>query len=198
VTFAPPLVTILKIFKYGTKPRGIRLGFALFEKDCEMNRTSRWITAVFICVLMLPVASEAQTGDTLYLVAAKESRIKAQPWIDFLKTYDLPVEHYVLSELDLVKNQDYIAIAGGLDEAGIQDLLVDVIGDSEVASLQRGGAKKMFLKENVWKQGQKVMVFAGNDAEAAAAARSEAKEEWMEYLEEWFDLEEIPGGLRAY
>jgi hypothetical protein len=173
-------------------------GFALDKKECEMTRAPRWIAAAFIFVLVLPVATEAQTGDTLYLVAAKESRIKAQPWIDFLKTYDLPVEHFVLSELDLVKNQDYIAIAGGLDEAGVRDLLVEVIGDSEVASLQAEGAKKMFLKENVWKPGQKVLVFAGNDAEAAAAARSEAKETWMEYLEEWFDLEEVPGGLRAY
>ena len=195
MTIVPHLVNILGILR---KPRGACPGFALYKKECEMNRAPKWIAAAFIFALVLPVASKAQSGDTLYLVAAKESRIKAQPWIDFLKTYDLPVEHYVLSELDLVKDQDYIAIAGGLDESGIQDLLVEVIGDSEVASLQAEGAKKMFLKENVWKPGQKVLVFAGNDAEAAAAARSEAKETWMEYLEEWFDLEEIPGGLRAY
>jgi hypothetical protein len=163
-----------------------------------MKQTRKWIIALFIIASLLPAASYAQTGESLYFVAAKESRVKAQAWIDFLSLYELPVEHYFLSELDQVKSHDFVAIAGGLDEAGIRDLLVDVIGDSEVASLEANGAKKMFLKENVWKQGQKVLVFAGTDSAAAAEVRSEEKETWMEYLEEWFDLEEIPGGLKAY
>ena len=163
-----------------------------------MKRAPGWILAAFILSLLLPAALTAQTEETLYLVAAKDSRVKAQPWIDFLQRYDLPVEHYVLSELDLVKNHDYIAIAGGLDETGFRDVLKGVIGEAAVASLETGGAKKMFLKENVWKPGQKVLVFAGKDAAAAAAARSESRETWLEYLKEWFDLEDVPGGLKAY
>ena len=163
-----------------------------------MNPSTRWILAAFIFASLLPVASKAQTEDTLCFVAAKDSRVKAQAWIDFLQLYELPVEHYVLSELDQAKNHDFIAIAGGVDESGVRDLLVKVIGEGEVASLEAGGAAKMFLKENVWKQGQKVLVFAGKDSAAAAAARSASKEKWMEYLQDWFDLDEIPGGLKAY
>lgn len=163
-----------------------------------MKHTSGWILAAFILYFLTPVASNGQTEETLFLVAAKESRVKAQKWIDFLQTYDLPVEHYVLSELDLVKNHDFITIVGGLDETGFRDLLKGVIGDAEAASLDVEGVKKMFVKEDVWKPGQKVLVFTGKDAATAAAARSDSKEEWMEYLEEWFDLEEGPGGLRAY
>ena len=163
-----------------------------------MKQVSGWIITGFIFVLLLPAGSDAQTEDALFFVAAKDSRVKAQAWIDFLTQYDLPVEHYVLSELDLVKNHDFIAIAGGLEEDGMRDLLKSVIGDAEVAALEKADSGKMILTENVWKPGQKVLVFAGRDATAAAAARSKAKETWMEYLEEWFDLEEIPGGLRAY
>ncbi len=163
-----------------------------------MKHAPGWILSAFIFCFLLPVATKAQTEDTLFLLAAKESRIQAQAWIDFLQRYELPVEHYVLSELDLVKNHDFIVITGGLDETGCQELLKGVIGDAEVASLQSEGAKKMFLKENVWKPGQKVLVFAGSDAAAAAAARSESRETWMELLQEWFDLDEVPGGLRAY
>jgi hypothetical protein len=163
-----------------------------------MKRAPGWILAAFIFSLLLPAASTAQTEETLYLVAAKDSRVKAQKWIDFLQLYDLPVEHYVLSELDLVKNHDFIAIVGGLDETGFRDLLKGVIGEAGVASLETEGAEKMFLKENVWKPGQKVLVFAGRDAAAAAAARSESRERWLEYLKEWFDLEDVPGGLKAY
>jgi hypothetical protein len=151
-----------------------------------------------LSALLLPSASAAQTEESLILVAAKDSRVKAQTWIDFLKRYDLTVEHFVLSELETVKSHDFIAIMGGLNETGFKDLLAGIIGEAELASLEAKEAKKMFLKENVWKPGQKVLIFAGNDVESAVAARSESKEEWMEYLTEWFDLEEIPGGLRAY
>ena len=163
-----------------------------------MKHTPGWIFTAFIIALLLSASSYAQTGESLYFVAAKESRVQAQAWIDFLKRYELPVEHYVPSEIDLVKDHDFIAIAGGLDETGISDLLKNILGDAEVSSLETAETGKMILKENIWKPEQKVLVFAGKDAATAADARSDSKEEWMEYLEEWFDLEEVPGGLRAY
>ena len=173
-------------------------GVYVIDKECEMKHATRWILAAFILSILLPVASKAQTEETLYLVAAKESRVKAQKWIDFLNQYELPVEHYVLSELDLVKEHDFITIIGGLDETGFRDLLTGMLGEAEVASLEAEGAKKMFLQENVWKTGQTVLVFAGSDPDEAAAARSESRETWMEILQDRFDLEEVPGGLRAY
>jgi len=163
-----------------------------------MKQTPRWLLAAFIVYFLVPVASNAQTEDTLFLVAAKESRVKAQPWIDFLQRYDLPVEHYVLSEIDLVKDHDFIAVAGGLDETGVRDFLNNILGEAEVSSLENAESGKMILKENVWKPGQKVLVFTGKDTAMAAAARSESRDTWMKLLQEWFDLEEVPGGLRAY
>jgi len=163
-----------------------------------MKHTPRWILAAFILYFLLPVASKAQTEDILYLVAAKDSRVKAQQWIDFLNQYDLQVEHYVLSELDMVKDHDFIVITGGLDEAGFRDILKSLIGEAEIASLEAKEPGEMYFKEDVWKPVQKVLVFAGRDADAAAAARRDSKETWMEYLTEWFDLEEVPGGLKAY
>jgi hypothetical protein len=163
-----------------------------------MRQAPKWILTAFLFALLLPAASEAQDDETLILLAAQESLVKAQKWIDFLNKNELTVDHYVLSELNKLKNRTYIAITGGLDEAGMKELLAGIIGDSAVASLEANGAGKMFLKEDVWKSGQKVLIFAGSDAEAAAKVRTETKDTWMEYLQEWFDLEEVPGGLRAY
>ena len=163
-----------------------------------MKRMSGWILAAFMISMALPAASVAQTGEPLYLLAAKESRVKAQKWIDFLKQYDQPVEHYVLSEIDQVKKQDYVVVVGGLDEPGFRDILLEIVGNDEVASIENGDKGKMLLKKDVWKPGQMVLVFAGKNTDAAAEARSASKDKWMDYLEEWFDLEEIPGGLRAY
>ena len=163
-----------------------------------MKPVSNWIISALIMACLLLSVAGAQSEDVLILVAAQGSRAKAQPWIDFLTKNQLDVEHYVLSELDQVKEEPYIAIMGGLDEPGIKELLTEVIGAEEVATLTPKGAKKMYLKTDVWKSGQKVLVFAGSDAGAAAEARVESKDTWMEHLTEWFDLEEVPGGLRAY
>jgi hypothetical protein len=163
-----------------------------------MKPMVRYISCAFISAVLLLSAAAAQSEDTLILIAGQASRVKAQPWIDFLMKNGLAVEHYVLSELDKVKNQPYITIMGGLDEAGFRDLLSQAAGSELAASLEGKGAKKMLVKDDVWASGQKVLIFAGQDVDAAAAIRVETRDAWMECLTEWFDLEEIPGGLRAY
>ena len=163
-----------------------------------MRPVFSWILSAFIMICLLLPAAGAQSEDAVVLVAAQGSRVKAQPWIDFLMKNQLSVDHYVLSELDQVKEKPYIAITGGLDEPGVKELLTEVIGAEEVAALASEGAKKMYLREDVWESGQKVLVFAGSNTETAAEARADSRDTWMEYLTEWFDLEEVPGGLRAY
>ena len=173
-------------------------GVCNIEKEYEMKHAPGWILVAFILFLILPVESQAQDEDALILIAAKESRVQAQKWIDFLGQYELPVEHYFLSELEEVKDYDFVVITGGLNETGFKELLKGVIGDSDVASLEAEGAKKMFIKENLWKPGQTVLIFAGSDPALAAEARSESRDNWMELLQDWFDLDEVPGGLKAY
>jgi hypothetical protein len=163
-----------------------------------MRHMLKWAFSVLVIAFLLSSLSKAQIEDTMILVAGQASRAKAQTWIDFLKKNEIAVDHYVLSELDKVKAKKYITVMGGLDEAGIKDLLTEVVGAADTASLAKKGAKKMFLKEDVWTPGQKVLIFAGSNVEAAAAARTESRDAWMEYLKEWFDLEEVPGGLRPY
>ena len=163
-----------------------------------MKRIAGLIFSVFIIACLLLPSAVAQDEYTMILVASQGSLVKAQTWIDFLKQNELTVEHYVLSELDQVKKYPYITIMGGLDESGVKELFTEVIGTDETASLGESGAQKMLLKEDVWEPGQKVLIFAGNDVAAAAEARTESRDTWMEYLTEWCDLEEVPGGLRAY
>jgi hypothetical protein len=168
------------------------------KKECNMPRLRNWMFSAFIFTFLFLCTSSAEIDDTMVLIAGQASLVKAQAWIDFLKKNEITVDHYVLSELDKVKSQKYITIMGGMEEAGVKDLLTGVLGAAETASLAEKGNKKMFLKEDVWAPGQKVLIFAGSDVSAAAAARTESRDKWMEYLREWFDLEEVPGGLRAY
>jgi hypothetical protein len=175
-------------------------GLILFSKlgRSEKVRMKNWIFPAIIAASLLLAASGARAQDAMSLVAGQASLVKTQTWIDFLKKNEIAVDHYVLSEFAKVKDKKFITIVGGLDEPGMKDIITEVCGAAEAASLAVKGAKKMYLKENIWKPGQKVLIFAGADADAAAAARTESRETWMKYLKDWFDLGDSPGGLRAY
>jgi hypothetical protein len=163
-----------------------------------MLRIRSWGFPAIIAVFLFAAAPGAYAQEPMTLVAGQASLVKTQTWIDFLKKNEISVDHYVLSELAKVKDKNFITIIGGMDEPGVKDIITEVCGAGEAAALSAKGAKKMYLKENVWKQGQKVLVFAGADVDAAAAIRVESRDKWMKYLKEWFDIGDIPGGLRAY
>jgi hypothetical protein len=85
-----------------------------------------------------------------------------------------------------------------MDDPASKALITEVVGAAEAGPLAKEGAKKMFFKENLWQPGQKVLVFAGSNAEAAAAARVENRDTWYKYFKAWFDLEDSPEGLKGY
>jgi len=157
-----------------------------------------WVLPALIAASLLLASSGAYAEDSMILLAGQASLVKTQTWIDFLKKNEITVDHYVLSEFAKVKDKKFITIIGGLDEPGMKDIITEVCGAADAASLAVKGAKKMYLKENVWKANQEVLVFTGADTDAAAAARTESRETWMKYLKDWFDLGDSPGGLRAY
>jgi hypothetical protein len=162
-------------------------------------KTSRKCIPFFVVTLFILIpASWAMAEDVMNLVASQASLVKAQPWIDFLRKSEITVEHVVPSELQSVKTKKYITIEGGMDDPAIKEIVTEVVGAAEASDLAKPGAKKMFMKENAWVAGQRILVFAGDNAESAAAARVESRETWMPYLEEWLGLGEGPGSLKAY
>jgi hypothetical protein len=168
------------------------------EKEWTMKRMKKYALLSLLALFVLSTPAWVLAQDTMILVASQASLVKAQPWIDFLKKNEITVEHVVPSEFKSVKNKKYITIMGGMDEPGIKDIVTEVVSAGEASDLAKAGAKKMFMKENTWVAGQRVLVFAGDNAESAAAARTESREAWMKYLKDWFDLGEGPGGLKAY
>jgi hypothetical protein len=163
-----------------------------------MKHLKKYSLAFVLAVFLLSSPASVLAQDAMNLVAGQASLVKAQPWIDFLKKNEITVEHAVPSELKSVQKKKYITIEGGMNEPGIKEIISEVVGASEASALAKPGAKKMFMKENTWVAGQRILVFAGDTAESAAAARTESRETWMKYLKEWFDLGEGPGGLKAY
>jgi hypothetical protein len=163
-----------------------------------MKPLRKYSLLLLLSLLLLSSPVWVMAQDTMTLVASQASLVKAQAWIDFLKQNEITVEHAVPSEFKAVKNKKYIAIVGGMDEPGIKEVMTEVIGDAEASAAAKAGTKKMFVKENLWVAGQRVLVFAGDNADSAARARTESREQWMKYLKDWFGLGEGPGGLKAY
>lgn len=163
-----------------------------------MKLLKKYSFAFVLAVFLLSSSTWALAQDTMYVVAGQASLVKAQRWIDFLKKNEITVEHAVPSEIESVKKKKYVTIIGGMDEPGMKDILTEVLGASEASDLAKAGARKMFLKENLWVAGQRMLVFAGDNAESADAVRTETRDAWMEHLKEWFDLGEGPSGLKAY
>jgi hypothetical protein len=160
-------------------------------------RVKALIWWVIVLLLILPAAL-VRAEDVMKLIVNQASLSKVQAWMDFLQKNEISVDLVAPADFSKVKSSYFIAIEGGMDDPAIQKLVTEVAGSAEADALSKPGAKKMFMKENVWQPGQKVLVFAGSNAEAASAARADSREAWMKYLKAWFDLGEGPGGLKAY
>ena len=154
--------------------------------------------AVMLSMVMVPAASAAD----MIVVATKATFKKAQPWVDFLKSKEVPVKNVLPSEFAKYQGEPYVVLLGGMDEAGgIKDLLKKALTPEEFAWITTAGNKKMYTKFNVWTGGQEVMIFAAADGPGAEAVRKENRDEWWETISEWFELEEDEageGGTPAY
>jgi hypothetical protein len=160
-----------------------------------MSSFKKTVVALFALMLLVPAFAMAYD---MNVVADEANRTNSQKWLDLLAQNEITVVPVAPADIDKVKQQKYITIIGGVDDAAIKKLVTEVAGADEAAAMAKPGAKKMLVKDNVWSQGQKVLLFTGSDKNAAAEARVESRETWMPLLEEWFELDEGPAALKAY
>lgn len=163
-----------------------------------MNLLKKFSLSFLLAGVFLSFPAWVLAQDSMNLIATEAGLAKAQAFVYFLKQNEVTVEHALPSEFNSVKNKKYITIAGGMDEPGIKEIITEVVGAEEASALAKPGAKKMFMKQNTWAAGQKILVFAGDSVESAAAARIKSRETWMKYLKEWYGLADGPRSLKAY
>lgn len=155
-----------------------------------------WILATLV---FLTLSSWVLAEDLMIVVSSKEEQKNVQPWVDFLNKNEIAVKSFAPGDFEAIKKSFYyVALAGGMDQAEMKKLVTEAVGPDEAAALAKPGAKKMLVKENDWQPGQKVLIFTGNNSQAAIQARTENREAWMKYLKEWFSLGEGPSSLKSY
>jgi hypothetical protein len=86
--------------------------------------------------------------------------------IGLLRNDGFEVFHNTASVFEACKEGRLILIMGGPDAPeGVGDIVREVLSDSEEEALREKGAKKVFIKSNIWAPEQKIIIVAGSDRE---------------------------------
>ncbi|MBW2031668.1 MAG: hypothetical protein JRJ03_20230 [Deltaproteobacteria bacterium] len=160
------------------------------------SRRFTMVVAIF-GVIFLSVVPFA-LADELIVVGTEKTIQESQPWVDFLKSNEVPMRVVSPEYYGNYKQAGFIIIMGGLDEpGGIKDIAEEVLGKEELESVTRGNTGRMFLKPDLWTSGQYVVLFVGPDGKAAIEARKANKEKWWDIITEYFEIEG-GGGFHTY
>ena len=126
--------------------------------------------------------------DKLFIVGNRTSIDLAKEFFTTLSNESIPLA-IITDQFEKVKNGKYIIVLGGAKGPGsVEDFVNQVLTKEEqTAGNQPGG--KMFVKENVFSQGQTIIVFTGPDEAAAAEARKNGRKTWWPYFVQWFELD---------
>lgn len=139
-------------------------------------------------MIFLAFQGSAFAFDRLFIVTNDKALGMAKDFLNTLNNESIPLT-IVSEQFDKVKKEKYIVVLGGAKGPGSVDEFVKLVltKEEQAEATQPGG--KMFVKENVFAQGQTIIVFAGPDESAAAEARKSGRKTWWSYLVKWFELD---------
>jgi hypothetical protein len=129
-----------------------------------------------------------RADEKLFIVANQTALNLAKEFVTTLNNESIPLS-VVMDQYDKVKKEKYIIVLGGAKGPGsVDEFIRQVLTPQEQqAGNQPGG--KIFIKENVFNQGQVIIVFAGSDEASAAEARKNSRKTWWPYLAKWFEID---------
>ena len=162
-----------------------------------MNVKKMHITIAAIMILTLCLFRSAAARD-LIVVAEKPAQETAINWFAFLQTKEIPYKVVMPEGFGAYKRESYIVIMGDTDKAGeIYKIAGQALTSKELGSIGSNEKGETFFKSDVWAPKQKVILFLGNDLEAADQARQNSKDLWYAMFMDWFDIEGTEG-LHTY
>jgi len=163
----------------------------------KMKRTP--IVLISVVILLCVLLTQKAGAEELFIVATESTRQGSHNWFGFLESEEVPFNLLLPEEFGDYKEEKFIVIMGSINESkDIREILNQILTEGEVKWLSRKGNGNLYLKSDIWTQGQKIAVVAGSDQSALEKVRKVNKEGWYEIIIEWFDLEGNPGGLLPY
>jgi hypothetical protein len=98
----------------------------------------------------------------------------APDFIEFLKNRGFVVVLTSPADFDSCKEMELIVILGGPDAPeGVGEIVIEALNYCEEKAIRQPGARKMYLKNNLWAPNQKVAVIAGSNREMTKLAHQE-------------------------
>jgi hypothetical protein len=159
------------------------------RKELKMERYKKILMVASIGLIIFPIfLNSAFAFDKLFIVGDQAALGLAKDFLTTLNNESIPLV-IVMDQFDKVKNEKYIIVLGGAKgPGGVDEFIKQVLTAQEQESGNQPGGK-MFVKENVFTQGQTIIVFTGPETASAANARKSNRNTWWPYLVKWFDLD---------
>jgi len=125
----------------------------------------------------LPSTSSLSGKPSTVVLANSIDYTLASDFFGFLKNKNKEAVRANASDFSQYKNEKFIVILGGPDAPeGIGSIVREVLSEIEENFLRQDETSKMFIKTDVWTQGQVVMVIAGNNRYQTQKAHVENKD----------------------
>ena len=161
--------------------------------------SSTWKIVVVLVVGLFGVCFHQQAmAQDLIIVGTGSTMDASQDWLSFLKTQEVPCVVVNPAELGEHNKVDFIVVIGSMDESeDIKAILKEVLTAEEMEWISQAGNGNMYVKNDVWAPGQKIIVIAGSHQIITEQARKATQEDWFELFTDWFDIE-TTDMLRAY
>lgn len=138
-----------------------------------------------ILISLLPGLVYSQPALKVVVLANSIDYSGAQDFFGFLKNKGLEVNHITAEEFPQYKNEKFIILLGGHRAyEGVGDIVGQVLLPKEKNYLEHQGNRKLFVKTNIWRKGQVVLVIAGYNRELTRQAHGESKAQAVDNLKE--------------
>ena len=151
------------------------------------GKTIPTVASIGIMFLLLFLGS-AFASDKIFIVANHASIDLAKEFITTMNNESIPLA-IVMDQFEKVKKEKYIIVLGGAKGPGSVDEFIRQVLTSEEQKSGNQPGGKVFVKENVFNQGQVIIVFAGPDEASAADARKNSRKTWWPYIAKWFEVD---------
>ncbi len=99
-------------------------------------------------------------------------------FISALRSEGIEITYTAPSNFSEYKTSGFIVILGGPDAPeDVGEIIREVLMNSKQNAVRENGAKKMYIKTNVWATGQKVIVLAGSGRDQTKESHQENREQ---------------------
>ena len=141
------------------------------------------LITILIILIAIPLCVSA--GQRIVVMANSIDYANSAEFVNYLDSKGRPVLHIAAKDLDAHNQEKFIVILGGPSAPeGIGPQVMPLISKKDVGFLNTPGNKRMFIKTNVWRKGQIVLIIAGNHRNNTKEAMSENQADVLSELTE--------------